>query len=124
MPGDPLVLANVWDVASAREVVAAGGAAIGTSSAAIAATLGEADDDTMPIALGLGAIARIAAAVPVPVTADVEAGYGLDADALVAALLAAGVAGCNLEDTDHRRGGLVDIGAASARLRAGAGGGR
>ena len=116
--GEPLLLANVWDVASAREVLAAGGAAIGTSSAAIAAAVGAADDDTMPVAVAFDVVTRIAAAVPVPVTADVEAGYGLDAAALVEALLAAGAVGCNLEDTDHRRGGLVDVGVAAARLHA------
>ncbi len=73
----------------------------------------------MPIAVAFGAIARIAREVPVPVTADVEAGYNLGADELVAALLAAGAVGCNLEDTDHRRPGhLVDVDVAAARLAA------
>jgi 2-methylisocitrate lyase-like PEP mutase family enzyme len=119
VPGDPLVLVNAWDVASAREVVAAGGMAIGTSSAAISASLGEPDDNTMPIALAFGAIERIASAVPVPVTADLEAGYGLGGTELVGALLAAGAVGCNLEDTDHHRPGqLVDADVAAARLAA------
>ena len=110
---------NAWDVASARAVVAAGGQAIGTSSAAIAASLGLPDDNTMPISSAFGAVARIASAVPVPVTADVEAGYDLDADELVGALLAAGAVGCNLEDTDHRRPGhVVDVEVAAARLAA------
>jgi len=117
VPGDPLVLVNAWDVGSAREVVAAGAQAVGTSSAAVAASLGEPDDNTMPIALAFGAIARIASAVPVPVTADVEGGYDLDADELVGALLAAGAVGCNLEDTDHRRPGhVVDVDTAATRL--------
>jgi len=117
VPGDPLVLVNAWDVASAREVVAAGGRAVGTSSAAIASSLGESDDNTMPVALAFGAIERIASAVPVPVTADVEAGYDLGARELVDALLAAGAVGCNLEDSDHRRpGALVDAEVMATRL--------
>jgi 2-methylisocitrate lyase-like PEP mutase family enzyme len=119
VPGDPLVLVNAWDVASAREVVAAGAAAVGTSSAAIAATLGEPDDDTMDLPHVLGAVRRIASAVPVPVTADLEGGYGLDGIELVCALVAAGAVGCNLEDSDHRRpGALVDAETMAARLRA------
>ncbi|HEX6659086.1 MAG TPA: isocitrate lyase/phosphoenolpyruvate mutase family protein [Ilumatobacter sp.] len=119
VPGDPLVLVNAWDVASAREVVAAGGSAIGTSSAAISASLGEQDDNTMALSLAFGAIERIAAAVPVPVTADLEAGYDLGGTELVSALLAAGAVGCNLEDTDHRRAGaLVDAEVMAARLTA------
>jgi 2-methylisocitrate lyase-like PEP mutase family enzyme len=55
------------------------------------------------------AIGRVARAVDVPVTADVEDGYGLDADELAAGLLEAGAVGCNLEDTDHRAGGLVPL---------------
>lgn len=118
VPGDPLVLVNAWDVASAREVVAAGGSAIGTSSAAISASLGEPDDNTMPASLVFGAIGRIASAVQVPVTADLEAGYDLGGSELVGALLAAGAVGCNLEDTDHRAGGLVDADVMAARLTA------
>lgn len=119
VPGDPLVLVNVWDVASAREVVAAGGSAIGTSSAAVSASLGEPDDNTMAHALVFGAIERIASAVPVPVTADLEAGYGLTGHELVGALLAAGAVGCNLEDSDHHRPGeLVDVDVMAARLTA------
>jgi len=117
VPGDPLVLVNAWDVASAGEVVAAGGSAIGTSSAAVSASLGEPDDNTMALALVFGAIERIASAVPVPVTADLEAGYDLGGCELVGALLAAGAVGCNLEDTDHRRPGeLVDAEVMAARL--------
>src|SRR5918998_158561 len=96
--GDPLVLVNAWDVASAREVVAAGATAVGTSSAAIAATLGEADDNTMGLAHVFGAIRRIASAVPVPVTADVEGGYDLDGVELLAALLDAATMAGRLAD--------------------------
>ena len=92
-PGDPLVLVNVWDVASAREVAAAGAAALGTSSAAIAASLVLPDDNTSDPETVFSAIRRIAAGAAVPVTADLERGYGLDGAALVDGLLAAGAVG-------------------------------
>jgi 2-methylisocitrate lyase-like PEP mutase family enzyme len=97
--GNPLVLVNAWDVASAQRVVAAGGLAIGTSSVAVAASLGLPDDRSTPVDAMFAAIERIAGAVDVPVTADLLDGYGLDADELVSRLLAAGAVGCNLEDT-------------------------
>jgi 2-methylisocitrate lyase-like PEP mutase family enzyme len=61
-------------------------------------------------------IRRIASAVAVPVTADVEAGYGLPSVELAEMLLDAGAVGCNLEDTAHGRGGLVDAGAQCQRI--------
>jgi 2-methylisocitrate lyase-like PEP mutase family enzyme len=115
----PLVLPNAWDVASARLVVKAGFPVVATSSGAIAATLGYEDDDSMPVDDAFGVIARIAQSVSVPVTADVEAGYGLSAEDLVARLLDTGAVGCNLEDTDHHGDtDLVDAGENAERLRA------
>lgn len=99
--GDPLVLVNAWDVASAQRVAAAGGAAIGTSSVAVAGSLGLPDDRTTPVAAVFDAVRRIAGAVEAPVTADLLDGYGLTGDELVGRLLAAGAVGCNLEDSDH-----------------------
>lgn len=95
----PLVLPNVWDPVSARTFAAAGFRALGTSSVAVAGTLGYADGQT-PATEMLGAISRIAGSVRVPVTADVENGYMLAPEELVSRLLAAGVVGCNLEDSD------------------------
>jgi 2-methylisocitrate lyase-like PEP mutase family enzyme len=116
--GDPLVLVNAWDVASAEHVVAAGGAAIGTSSAAISASLGVSDGPDAPLEDVFGMITRIASAVDVPVTADLLDGYHLDADKLVARLLATGAVGCNIEDSDHAHPGrLLDIDVAARRLR-------
>jgi 2-methylisocitrate lyase-like PEP mutase family enzyme len=94
----PLVLPNAWDAVSARAFAGAGFEAVATSSAAIAATLGCHDGQT-PAATMLDVVARIAASVPVPVTADIEDGYGIEPDELVARLKAAGIAGCNLEDS-------------------------
>jgi 2-methylisocitrate lyase-like PEP mutase family enzyme len=95
----PLVLPNVWDPVSARAYAEAGFAALATSSSAVAATLGYADGQT-PGEEMLTAVERIARSVGVPVTADIENGYGLGPAELVARLLDAGLAGCNLEDSD------------------------
>jgi hypothetical protein len=100
----PLVLPNAWNVASARSVVNAGFPVVATSSGAIAATLGYEDNDSMPVDEAFGVIARITRSVSVPVTADLEAGYGLSPTDLVERLLDAGAVGCNLEDTDHHGG--------------------
>jgi 2-methylisocitrate lyase-like PEP mutase family enzyme len=117
--GDPLVLVNAWDVASAQRVAAAGAPAVATSSAAMAAALGLPDDRSTPVEPMLEAIARIAAAVDVPVSADLLDGYGLDGAELVDRLLASGAVGCNLEDSDHEHpGALVDVDVAAARISA------
>jgi 2-methylisocitrate lyase-like PEP mutase family enzyme len=108
VPGDPLVLPNVWDAGSALTVVDAGFSVIATASNAIAAMLGYDDGEGAPVEEMFNAARRIAAAVDVPVTVDAEAGYGLPADELVERLVAIGAVGCNLEDSDHRNGGLVD----------------
>jgi 2-methylisocitrate lyase-like PEP mutase family enzyme len=99
-PGDPLLLPNAWDVATARAVVAAGFPAVATTSWGVAAALGYEDEQQAPAEAMLDAAARIARGVDVPVTVDAEGGYGMEPAELVAALRDAGVAGCNLEDTD------------------------
>lgn len=114
--GKLLVLPNAWDEESASLVVEAGFPVVATSSAAVADALGYEDGERAPWREMFAAVARIAGAVPVPVTVDAEAGYGLAPDQLVAELLAAGAAGCNLEDTDHRAGGLVPAAAQADRL--------
>ncbi|MFF2810524.1 isocitrate lyase/phosphoenolpyruvate mutase family protein [Streptomyces sp. NPDC058000] len=106
-PGDPLILPNVWDAASARVFADAGFPALATPSMGIAASLGYADGET-PADEMFAAVARIVRAVDVPVTADVEAGYGLSAKELVGRLAEAGAVGCNLEDSDHATGTLRD----------------
>ena len=103
----PLILPNVWDPVSARSFAEAGFAAVATSSSAIAATLGYVDGQT-PADEMFAAIARIAACVSVPVTADIEAGYGLPPAELVRRLADCGVAGCNLEDSDPVTRTLID----------------
>ena len=106
VPGTPLVLPNAWDAASAKAVVAAGFPVVATTSAGVAAALGYADHQGAPAEEMLAAAGRIARSVDVPVTVDTEAGYGLEPAELVAALRAAGAAGCNLEDTNHATGEL------------------
>ena len=107
-PGDPLLLPNAWDAATARAVVAAGFPVVATTSWGVAASLGFEDSEGAPAAEMLAAAGRIVRSVEVPVTVDAEAGYGMEPAEVVAALLALGAAGCNLEDTDHRAGKLRD----------------
>ncbi|MEU2928245.1 isocitrate lyase/phosphoenolpyruvate mutase family protein [Streptomyces sp. NPDC007251] len=96
--GDPLILPGPWDAASARVLAEAGFPALATPSAGVAAALGYPDGDT-PADEMFAAVARITRAVEVPVSADVEGGYGLAPKELVERLLEAGAAGCNLEDS-------------------------
>ena len=115
--GRPLILANAWDVVSARAVEAAGFAFVATSSRAIADLFGEPDSDSSDPDLVFDFVGRITRAVQCPVTADLQAGLQLPADQLVDRILAAGAAGCNLEDTDHHGPGvLVDAGRQAERL--------
>jgi 2-methylisocitrate lyase-like PEP mutase family enzyme len=109
--GEMLVLPNVWDAASAQVVAEAGFPAVATASAAISAMLGYPDGEGAPWLEMFAAAGRVARAVSVPVTVDAEAGYGLQPRELVDRLLGTGAVGCNLEDTDHRAGGLAAAGA-------------
>ncbi|WP_051817435.1 isocitrate lyase/PEP mutase family protein [Streptomyces sp. NRRL S-1813] len=103
----PLVLPGPWDAASAQVFADAGFSALATPSAGIAASLGYEDGKT-PAGEMFAAVTRIVRAVDIPVSADVEAGYGLSAKELVGRLADAGAVGCNLEDTDHATGSLRD----------------
>jgi 2-methylisocitrate lyase-like PEP mutase family enzyme len=107
-PDDPLILPNPWDAASARVFADAGASALATPSHAIADVLGYEDGGATPPDEMFAAVARIARAVDVPVSADIEDGYGLPPEEIVERLLEAGAAGCNLEDTRHPDGVLKD----------------
>lgn len=109
--GEMLVLPNVWDAGSATVVAEAGFPAVATASAAVSAMLGFPDGEGAPWQEMFAAAGRVARAVRVPVTVDAEAGYGMRPRELVDRLLDIGAVGCNLEDTDHRAGGLVEAGA-------------
>lgn len=100
-PAAPLALANVWDVASARVVEAAGAPALATTSAGFAWALGARDGDRLDRDALLAGVRRIVDAVDVPVTVDAEGGFAADAADVavtVAGLLDAGAVGVNLED--------------------------
>lgn len=117
IPGDPVVLANAWDAWSAKAVERAGFPVLATSSAAVARALGSDDHELMGADDALAAIRRMATSVSIPVTADLESGYGLAPAAIAERLLAAGAVGCNLEDSDHRGAGvLIDAEVHAARL--------
>jgi 2-methylisocitrate lyase-like PEP mutase family enzyme len=103
-----LVLPNSWDCASARIFEQAGFPAIGTTSAGIAFSLGYSDGQRIPRDLMLATVGRISAAVALPVTADLESGYG-DVVASTVGLIAAGAVGLNLEDVDHDSQALTPI---------------
>jgi 2-methylisocitrate lyase-like PEP mutase family enzyme len=98
--GDPLVLPGPWDAASARVLADAGFPALATPSAGIAASLGYEDGSTPPDEM-FAAVTRIVRAVSVPVSADIEDGYGLAPGELVGRLLETGAVGCNLEDSEE-----------------------
>ncbi|MGA7293054.1 MAG: isocitrate lyase/phosphoenolpyruvate mutase family protein [Terriglobales bacterium] len=117
-----LILPNVWDVASARIFEDAGFPALATTSAGIAFSLGYPDGERIPREEMLARIARIARAVQIPLTADVESGYGSsaeDAAATTRELIQAGVVGMNLEDGSNRpECPLVDLQLAVEKIRA------
>jgi 2-methylisocitrate lyase-like PEP mutase family enzyme len=95
---DLLVLVNVWDVATAHTVAGLPGTrALATASHSIAEAHGYEDGENIPVDLMLAAVARIVAAVDLPVTADLEAGYG-DVDRTIRAAIGVGAVGANLED--------------------------
>ncbi|GAA0601302.1 isocitrate lyase/phosphoenolpyruvate mutase family protein [Kribbella sandramycini] len=105
--GPALILPNAWDPVSAKIIAASGAPAVATSSGAMARVLGYDDGELTPAAEMLTAVARVVQAVDVPVTADMEAGYGLAAKEFTERLLETGVVGCNLEDSGS--GGLTDL---------------
>ncbi|MGW3783406.1 isocitrate lyase/PEP mutase family protein [Micromonospora chokoriensis] len=121
-PGSPVVLVNAWDAASARIVAAAGARAVATTSAGVAWSLGASDGDVLGRDAAVGLVGRIAAAVSLPVTADIESGYGTtpaEVGATTRAVLDAGAVGVNVEDTLRGDGGpLRDVSDQCARIGA------
>jgi 2-methylisocitrate lyase-like PEP mutase family enzyme len=117
-----LILANAWDVISARIVEDAGFPAVATTSAGVAAVLGYPDGQRIPQREVLEFVARIARAVSVPVTADMESGYGTspaDMAEMARALVDAGAVGLNLEDvTGDDEGSHVEIGLQTEKIAA------
>lgn len=102
IPGEPFILANAWDMGSARMLASLGAKAIATSSAAHAFTLGVPDMGNVSREQAIAHAKELAAAVDLPVSGDFENGYGHDVDSVVATIRAsldAGLAGCCIEDT-------------------------
>ena len=117
--GPGFVLPNAWDAGSARILEQVGFPAIATTSAGIAWSCGVPDGGVLDLDLMMEQVGRIVAAVEVPVTADLESGYGDTADTVgrtVARAVALGVAGANLEDAVD--GALFDVDAAVERIAA------
>jgi 2-methylisocitrate lyase-like PEP mutase family enzyme len=101
VPGDPVILYNIWDPGSARSVAAAGAKALATGSHPVADAHGWPDGQQVPIEFALANAKRIVDAVEVPVTVDFEGAYSVDpakAAANIARLAATGAIGCNFED--------------------------
>ena len=117
-----LLLPNAWDVASARIFEDAGFSAVGTSSAGVAFALGYPDGQKISRDEMLAVVHRIAEAVQIPVTADMEAGYGAkpeDVAETAREVIAAGAVGMNLEDAIHDRpDALAELDLQKEKIRA------
>ena len=101
VPGDPVILYNIWDVGSAQAVVRAGARAIATGSHPVADASGFADGQGVPIDFALANAKRIVDSVDLPVTIDFEGGYAIEPEQVgpnVARLAQTGAVGCNFED--------------------------
>jgi len=103
-PGDPVILPTVWDAWSARLATGAGFAALTVGSHPMADSIGKPDNEGMSFDDVLDRVAQITAAVDVPVSVDIESGYGLPAARLIEGLLSVGAVGLNIEDTVHSEG--------------------
>ena len=123
MPGDPLVLFNIWDAGSARAVAKAGAKAIATGSFGVAEAQGFADGEDFAIEDALRNLERVISVTDLPVTIDFESGYGATAAAVgksVARARAGGAAGINMEDRMPGETALLAVGDAAARIGAAA----
>ena len=121
VPGDPLLLYNIWDVGSAQAVAAGGAKAVATGSHAVAEANGFPDGEGMPFNLFLDCTRRIAKSVALPVTADFESGFAVDAARVAdhARYLAeTGAVGCNFEDQEIGGPGLHPIAEQARRVAA------
>lgn len=103
-PGDPVVLPTVWDAWSANTAVAAGFSGLTLGSHPVADSIGRPDGEGMTFAELLSQVGKVTGAVDVPVSVDIESGYGLEPIQLIDGLLGAGAVGLNIEDTVHSEG--------------------
>lgn len=119
--GQPIVFVNIWDAGSAKKVAEMGAKAIATASWAVADAHGSKDGENLPFDLVEANAKRICEAVDVPVSIDLEAGYGATSDEVAIAaskIIAVGAIGCNIEDTDPKTGKLRSIEEAQSRIKA------
>ncbi|AIY39438.1 putative carboxyvinyl-carboxyphosphonate phosphorylmutase [Collimonas arenae] len=120
IPGNPLVLFNIWDPGSATAVAAGGALAIATGSWAVAHVNGYADGEQVPLDLVIGNLERITHTVDLPVTVDLESGYGRTAAEVAGVIersIRAGAIGCNLEDSFPENRTLRSVTEQSERIR-------
>lgn len=123
VPGDPLVLFNIWDAGSAKAVAAAGAKAIATGSYGVACARGSSDGENLSLDAALANLGEILGVTDLPVSIDMEAGYGADPAAVgrsVALARAVGAAGINMEDRMPGESTLLPVGDAAARIGAAA----
>ncbi len=119
--GDPLILFNIWDAGSAKAVASSGAKAVATGSWSVAAAHGFNDGEALPLELMLENLERIVASVDLPVTCDVEGGYGsqpADVAKTITNVITAGASGVNLEDQIVGGSGLYSVKDQCARVRA------
>ena len=113
------MLFNIWDAGTAKVVASGGARALATGSWSVAAANGFADGERVPLDLAIDNLARIVRATDLPVTVDLESGYGETAHEVahcVARAIEAGAVGCNLEDSFPRNGSLRDSGGQAERI--------
>lgn len=103
-PGNPVILPTVWDAWSAKLAVDAGFAALTIGSHPMADSIGKEDGEVMSFDDVVTRVAQITAAVDVPISVDIESGYGESPSRLINGLLEAGAVGLNIEDTVHKEG--------------------
>lgn len=109
VPGNPLVLYNIWDAGSAKVVAASGARALATGSWSVAAAQGYEDGEQIPLELLLQIVERVVAGTTLPVSVDLESGFGAAAEDVgrtIARAIGAGAIGCNLEDSYPESGAL------------------
>ena len=119
-PGRPLILFNIWDAGSAKAVASGGAKAIATGSWSVANAYGFADGELLPLRLAIDNLRRIVDATDLPVTVDLESGYG-DLPEVVAETIGLAIeakaVGCNLEDSFPVNGRLRETADQAARIR-------
>jgi 2-methylisocitrate lyase-like PEP mutase family enzyme len=115
-PGNPVILPTVWDAWSARLAVDAGFAALTVGSHPLADSIGKSDQEGMTFEDVLTRVKQISAAVDVPISVDIESGYGESPTRLITGLLDAGAVGLNIEDTVHSEGARLRSSSEHAEL--------